>query len=778
MSSITTITNQYLNKVIRLTLILILTHVAIISKAQQYAVQATTQLIPPYSVYLSDYATPGNEKLRVILIHRDISQPVFQLRLIMNVEWNGRVIMRTSRTFNPAPINLSSGIPTVISGAELAPYLDSRNIDFVGYSREQYERTRALPEGSYRISFTAYDYRRLDAQVSNEASSFHYLTKSEPPLINLPPCGTKIAMRTPQQIIFSWMPRNTSSPNSASRTSYEFALYETRPAGRNPNDIVLSTQPVFKTTTDLTQLIYGPAEPLLLENMVYVWRVRAIDENGRDAFRNNGYSEVCTFTYGGVDPTFNIGVVENLNAAGETERRAKISWKKGAYDSYKIFYKKTSGSHEWFSSEVTTASLADKSDGELKLYGLEPDTEYETRVQVKKSGVLGPYSEIVKFRTNPPRVAQCGEAVPMPQEGTKPLMNVIKGTIIDVDGIEMTILEASSSSNDGWYKGYAKVNPKVLGGASYSVKFERLFIGEDRKAGFGRIDILTKGVAAMVEEQLAAQEKRKDERQEQENREQWENTQFHDKIFTFHETVIDSVYMDPNGNLMVVDDTGQPTMIPEIPVILKDAPEKAVIIEDKNGDQWVVQKNGDGVKATRVPGGGLSSSGNVVVTDVALDIIKKALKELRREYNDSKIDELRTQMERKEAQWDQELAAQDTRYGLGDATGEALGESLFFNFQETTVSSRPSGTAKEYKGLEFEYNKALVIQLLSIDGRNEELRKEMAAGLIHESNNITVYITEQKALNKTDEEIIPIVKASITSFVGDILKKHLVFKKK
>src|SRR5688572_5684427 len=85
------------------------------SHAQLFPVQVTPQLIPPYSVYLSDYATAGNEKLRVILLHRDISQPIYQLRLVMSVEWNGRTIMRTARSFNPAPISINPGIPTVIA---------------------------------------------------------------------------------------------------------------------------------------------------------------------------------------------------------------------------------------------------------------------------------------------------------------------------------------------------------------------------------------------------------------------------------------------------------------------------------------------------------------------------------------------------------------------------------------------------------------------------------------------------------------------------------------
>jgi hypothetical protein len=230
----------------------------------------------------------------------------------MTVEWNNNVIMRTSRAFNPAPLNLNPGIPMIISGAELAPCLDSRNIDFVGYDRNQYEKTKSLPEGQYRISFTAYDYYRQDVQVSAEGNAFYYLAKNEPPLVNFPACGTRISMKTPQQIMFSWMPRNTSSPNSALDTEYEFSLYETRPPGLNPNDVVLTSRPVFRTRTNLTQLIYGPGEPMLLQDMTYVWRVQAIDINGKDAFRNNGYSEVCTFYYGGTDVNFEIGVVKDL----------------------------------------------------------------------------------------------------------------------------------------------------------------------------------------------------------------------------------------------------------------------------------------------------------------------------------------------------------------------------------------------------------------------------------------------------------------------------------
>ena len=746
---------------------------------QFYPVQMTPQLIPPYSVYLTDYATPGTEKLRVIMVQKDLTQPSYQVRLVMRVEWNGRVIMQTARYFNPAPINLSPGVPTIISGAELAPYLDSRNIDFVGYSREQYERTKSLPEGSFQIIFTAYDYRRQDVQVSNSGSSFYYLVKSEPPLINFPACGTSIPMRTPQQIIFSWLPRNTASPNSAGRTVYEFSLYETRPAGRNPNDVVLSTQPVFKTTTELTQLIYGPSEPLLLQDMTYVWRVRATDENGRDAFRNNGYSEVCTFVYGGPDAAFNIGVVENLQAVGETERRAKISWKRGAYDAYKVYYKKTGASYSWFASEVTTANLevTGASDGALKLYDLEPDTEYETRVQVKKNGVSGPYSEIVKFRTTPLRVAQCGEEAPLPLEGGNPLRNVIAGTVIDVDGMQLTVMEASSPYNDGWYSGYAKVSPAVLGGASYTVKFDRLFLREDRTAGYGRIDILSKGVAPMVEEQLAAQQKRLVEQKQRENRDIWEGVDFYDKIFLFDDLVLDTVFTDPYGNIAFVDATGQQTIIPEIPAILKDAPEKAVIIEDKNGDQWVVQKEGEGYKTSKVSGGGLQTGSNVLVSDYAIDIIKRSLRELRKEYDEQKIDNIKADLVIRRASLETAIAENNRKLipeGTGSNSSPGFGsESLFYDFVEVDlergiVDDEFSRLSIEVKTTELELNRALLIEYVSRDLDRKDDYKLIALELRVNGDLVSDFVSRENARGTTDDVIVEIVKKEMVSFIDQV----------
>ncbi|WP_313981885.1 fibronectin type III domain-containing protein [Xanthocytophaga flavus] len=505
--------------------------------AQVYPVQATTQLLPPYSVYLSDYAQDGNDKLRLILLQRDLTQPSYQLRLAVRIELNGKTIIQTAPHFTPAPITLDPGIPTILSGAELAPYLDSRNLDFVGYDRSRYEQTRALPEGAYTLCVTAYDYRRQDVQVSNPGCSFYYLSKNEPPLIAFPACGTLIPSKNSQPIFFQWTPRNTSSPNSAAETEYELSLYEIRPKGRNPNDIVLSTRPVFQLKTDQSQYVYTLADPMLLDSMQYAWRVRAIDKSGRDAFRNQGYSEVCTFTYGGanVSPDFAVGQVKDFTAIGVNTRQGKFSWKADSslFAGYQIDYRRVGSSastsenstsenttseksskkktekgseNAWFPAKIESGSVA-----ELKVYDLEPDTEYEARIQGQKQGFFGPYSSIVTFRTAKPVLVACGhQAVVDSAISTKPLIGMTIGSILVAGDSEIMVEQISDNPQPGYYSGMGRVSMRFLAGAAFRVSLSNIFVNEDHKITQGKVEMLSRGVDAMAKQQLAAQQTRQD----------------------------------------------------------------------------------------------------------------------------------------------------------------------------------------------------------------------------------------------------------------------------
>jgi Fibronectin type III domain len=747
-------------------------------QAQLFPVQTSVQIIPPYSVYLADYATPGNDKLKLILVQRDVSRPSYQVRLSFSIELNGKTILRTSPSFNPPPITLDPGIPTIISGVDLQPYLDSRNLDFNGYSRDEYERTKALPEGSYQICVTAYDYRRPDVAVSNAGCNFYWLAKSEPPMVNLPACATNIPIATPQQILFSWLPRNTTSPTAVADTEYEFALYEMRPAGRNPNDVVASSRPIFTTVTAATQVVYGLAEPILLKDLTYVWRVRAIDKNGRDQFRNNGYSEVCTFTLGGID--LNLLPVDGVQAKGETERRGKVWWE--ALDEagkYKVNYKKAgSEDYEWFSEEATEPNLT--------FYELEPNTEYEVRLQAYQGENYGPYSEIVKFKTRLHKVYQCGDALPALPEPGKPLTSATKGTIVNVQGLELVLEEASNIGGAGVYKGKGRVSVPYLGGASFNAVFSNLFIDENRVATSGRIDFVTKAIDNWVEDKLAEQKREEREEQQKENKEKWKNTNFYEEVTYYDAIDIEDIRIE-NGKVIIegTDALGNPVTITNDAIIkLADSTGKAIIIEDKNGDQWVVQPGG---KVSKVPGGGLSPTMDVVVSEEALDIVKKALVSLReKEYTDSELKKLDEIMTTRKKEWDDytqnhnsKIIQQNKDSEVNEHADDDGQQSLLFDFEEINASSKESISNADQLFREFcisQRNRNIGLWIISLSHQgNFELAAKIVSSEIKiekegSQSSVTEFIDKQRKLRVSEQLIVEQIKSEgIIRLLGNLL---------
>jgi hypothetical protein len=539
---------------------------------------------------------------------------------------------------------------------------------------------------------------------------------------------------------------------------------------------VLTTQPVFKTVTDLTQLIYGPAEPVLLEGMTYVWRVRAIDKNGKDAFRNNGYSEVCTFRYGGFDPQFDIGVVKGLQAEGQTERRGRIWWETGEYEGYRVEYKKSGKDHnkddyEWFSNDTKS--------GEIKIYDLEPDTEYETRVHARKNNVYGPPSEIIKFRTSPVRIARCGENAELPKiTDVKPLAFATTGMVVQARGMEMTLVEVTHTGQDGYYKGVGKVAPRYLGGASFHVKFERIFIDESRTVvGPGRIDFVTQGVANMVQQQLAQQDQRQKEAIQEKNRETWATTEFHEKMFVYDQP-IDTVVVDPNGNLVVTYASGITETNAEINPILEGSA-KAVIIEDKNGDQWVVQKDKTKtppeVKVTKVQGGGLMPGGMTPVSTEAIDIVKKALKVLRKEYTDSRIAQNSDQLQSRRSAL-QRIIEEDNKQFVSGTSAAALSEGnvFLYDFEEITdegeifQDSEFDRASRETKTLELEYNRINLIRLFADNMDRRDDYKFIARELRIDGVNVTDYVTAQRATSTKEEDMVSKVSTEIVKLIDSV----------
>ncbi len=180
-------------------------------KSQVYPVQVMTEITPPYSVYLSDYTSPGIEKLAVNILLTDINKFNYAVKLRLVIEGEG-ILITTNSSFLPSQIFLDGGSPLRLSGNELSEYFNPNNLNFQGYSKEKFISSGTLPEGIYRIGFQAVDYNKSIA-ISSVGSTIAWLILNDPPIFNTPENNEKIVATEPQSIMFQWMPRHLGSPN-------------------------------------------------------------------------------------------------------------------------------------------------------------------------------------------------------------------------------------------------------------------------------------------------------------------------------------------------------------------------------------------------------------------------------------------------------------------------------------------------------------------------------------------------------------------------------------
>lgn len=542
------------------------------ARGQRYPVWATTQLTPPYSVYLSDYTVPGTDLLIVNLLLQDVNEPAYNVRLHFRLEGAG-IRIETKPQVSLPPIILEGGVPTLLTAADLEPYLSPENLQFSGISREAYQQAGALPDGFYQFCFTVTDYRRPDVVLSNESCAQAWLVLNDPPRINQPFCGTTVPLTDPQNIFFQWLPMQTGSPNAALTTEYELALYEWRPAGRDPNEVVRTQPPILLTTTDATSYAYGVMDPALIPGQAYVFRVRARDLGGKDRYKNDGYSEVCTFTFGDVTPLL---PPDGLTATSGEHGNAHITWETVATATdYELAYREAKDSPWYY---VTTDAT------QTQLQDLKPETDYEIQVVSRLDAFRSNPSGLVVFHTLPARQFSCsdvyGVAIP---ENQQPLPTAMAGDVVQVGTFDMEVLDITG--HDGVFSGWGAVKIPYLG-TRINCRFTNLHINVLYQVYSGEVRALTTG-----EEGL---------------REQWQPNENDDEgealpeniddpvtVVIDHEGVIDSVYVvEETGVIVVINEDGTQTNY-EQPVNEQSGEKETVGVRDEHGNVWTVDKDGN-----------------------------------------------------------------------------------------------------------------------------------------------------------------------------------------
>ncbi|AUC76143.1 fibronectin type III domain-containing protein [Olleya sp. Bg11-27] len=349
----------------RIVLILTFLLIAFQSIAQTFPVQLTPQVTPPYPVYISEYANTNSlqDKVKLQVILNDLTVNVNQIRLKLYIQGEGIITQSTDFVVGAAPIFLEGGIPLQIGVNELAPYFEFQNLQ--GITPNTYGN--ALPEGIYQICFEVYDSMTNNV-LSAKTCSTIVLFQNEPPLLNLPFNQSIIQEQNPLNIVFQWTPRHINVSN----VQYEFSLVEIWDDYVAPQAAFLSTPPIFQTTVSETTLIYGPTFPQLITGRKYAWNVRAFALDGAEeigVFTNQGHSEIFWFTYQIPCDTPLFPEVEDLS-----DNHVKLTWQGNSeHIDYTIKYREKNADSDWY--QLTTPREY------ITITSLNLQTAYEYKIQ-------------------------------------------------------------------------------------------------------------------------------------------------------------------------------------------------------------------------------------------------------------------------------------------------------------------------------------------------------------------------------------------------------------
>ncbi len=275
--------------------------------AQSEPLVVTLSVLPPYSPDLSIWETNPD---KVLITVRNLTSESHDFRLsgfAESVRGDTRIVTKDNFPRNRLTIGPNAVVNLNLRDLQL---FTADAVNFVGADRNTIARTKRLPEGSYRMCVRALQFTTLEPLSPKDPSgcATFLIRLAEPPRPLMPACTSIVTGTDPQRLIFQW-----SVPMGASATTlYDFEMAEV-PDGRDPNEALSSkTSPLFFSRRSSSPLlVYGAADPPLRPGQTYAWRVRGVDPSGAVFYKNDGYSEVCSFTYQVLTPL--IGEGDGIN---------------------------------------------------------------------------------------------------------------------------------------------------------------------------------------------------------------------------------------------------------------------------------------------------------------------------------------------------------------------------------------------------------------------------------------------------------------------------------
>lgn len=286
----------------------LLSCITTIAVAQTYPVTVTPIPTPPYSPRLSDWRSRPSALL-VTLVNN--GNTTLNVRLRGSIDNGGGIRVTTKDNYRGiSPIVLGPHQTRTIQSNETGLF-DASGLNFSGTDASTIERSGQLPEGFYNLCLQAIDYDNPTIAYSDpntlSCTSIN-IAFYEPPRLVTPICGSTVTTVLPQQVNFSWQPA-TSSFGTLLNANYTLTIAEVAD-GQNPNQAFESrtTPPFFQRDFSNVTTYFATSDPVFRRGHTYAWRIHVSDPTNQAFFRNNGNSEVCSFTFGENDGSSSAGL--------------------------------------------------------------------------------------------------------------------------------------------------------------------------------------------------------------------------------------------------------------------------------------------------------------------------------------------------------------------------------------------------------------------------------------------------------------------------------------
>jgi hypothetical protein len=447
-----------------------------------YPVQVNVNLLPPYSLYLSDYYSSTREKIVVTLINRDQFKPTLSVRLRMIITAPGGIRIQTNPNAFIEPVSVETGSPVRLTQDDLAPYFLPNNLITQGYLA-----AGKLPEGMVEFCFQAVE--AFTGQVLSASTCARaWVTSQKPPLLSLPRNTESIAFREPLNVLFQWTPLH----RGLALVEYDFILKELWDNGMTVQAAFPYSPEIYRETTRSTSLLYGAMQPPLIPGKRYAWCIRAKAREGLDEvnlFQNDGYSEIRSFTL-----QDNCLPLQYVTATAE-RKRLNLEWNTlpeyiGFTVSYRLKNSASSlssgegrGEAEWREQQTQ--------DPKAIVYGLQNGGTYEYRVgSICMAGqpIYSPVFSITLPQEDSARLAHCGILPAVSLTNQEPIKELKTGEEFKAGDFPITIVSIKGSN--GTFSGHGWTIIPWLNDAKIAVEFRDITINTDKQMINGYVEAM------------------------------------------------------------------------------------------------------------------------------------------------------------------------------------------------------------------------------------------------------------------------------------------------